>query len=58
MAYIGDTKGAYKVLMGRPDGKRPTRGPRHRLENNIKMNLLKVGLGGMDWIALAQDRDR
>jgi len=55
---MGDTKGAYRVLVGRPDGKRPIRGPRHRLENSIKMNLQYVGLGGMDWIAVAQDRDR
>jgi hypothetical protein len=58
VAYIGDTIGAYRVLVGRPDGKRPIRGPRHRLENNIKINLQYVGLGEMEWIALTQDRDR
>jgi len=58
VVYTGDTKGAYRGLMGRPDGNRPIRGPRHGLERNIKMNLQYVGLGGMDWISLAQDSDR
>ena len=39
VACMVDTKGAYRALVRRPDGKRPIRGPRHRLENNIKMNL-------------------
>ena len=44
--------------MGKPEGKRPLGGPRHRWKNNIKMDFQEVGCGGMDWIDLAQDRDR
>ena len=44
--------------MGKPDGKRPLERPRRRWEDNIKMDLEEVGCGGMDWIGLAQDRDR
>ena len=44
--------------MGKPDGKRSLGRPRHRWEDNIKMNLQEVGCGGMDWIELAEDRDR
>ena len=44
--------------MGKPEGKRPLGRPRHRWEDNIKMNLQEVGCGGMDWIRLAQDRYR
>ena len=44
--------------MGKPGGKRPLGRPRCRWEDNIKMNLQEVGCGGMDWIKLAQDRDR
>ena len=44
--------------MGKPEGKRPLGRLRHRWENNIKMDLQEVGCGGMDWIELAQDRDR
>ena len=46
------------VLVGKPEGKRPFGRPRHRWENNIKTNLQEVGGGGMDWICLAQDRNR
>ena len=45
-------------LVGKPEEKRPLGRPRHRWEENIKMDLLKVGCGGMDWIKLAWDRDR
>ena len=48
----------YKVLVGKPGGKRQLGRPRHRWEDNIKMDLQEVGCGGMDWIKLAQDRDR
>jgi hypothetical protein len=48
----------YRVLVGKPEGKRPLGRPRHRWEDNFKMNLQKVGCGSMDWIELAQDRDR
>jgi hypothetical protein len=45
-------------VVGKPGGKRPLGGPRHRWEGNVKMELLEVGCGGIDWIELAQDRDR
>jgi len=44
--------------VGKPEGKRPLERSRHRWEDNIKINLQEVGCGGMDWIELAQDRDR
>jgi hypothetical protein len=50
-------RGAYRVLVGRPEGRRPLGRLRHRWEDNIKMDLQEVGWG-MDWIELAQDRDR
>jgi len=50
--------GMYRVLVGKPEGKRPLGRLRHRWEDNIKMDLQEVGCGGMDWIKLAQDRDR
>jgi len=51
-------RGVYRVLVGKPEGKRPLGRPRHRWEDNIKMDLQEVGCGGMDWMKLAQDRDR
>jgi len=51
-------RGMYRVLMGKPEGKRPLGRPRRRWEDNIKRDLQEVGCGGMDWIKLAQDRDR
>ena len=47
----------YRVLVGKPEGKRPLGRPRRKWEGNIKMDLQEVGLEGMDWIDLAQDRD-
>jgi hypothetical protein len=55
---MGDRRGAYRVLMGRPEGKRLRGRPRRKWEDNIKMDLQEVGWGGMDWIAIAQDRER
>ena len=48
----------YRVLVGKPEGKRPPERPRRRWEDNIKMNLQEVGCGCMDWIELDRDRDR
>jgi hypothetical protein len=55
---MGERKGAYRALVGKPEGRRPLGRPRHRWEDNIKMDLQQVGWGGIDWIDLAQDRDR
>ena len=51
-------EGAYKVLVGKPEGKRPLGRPRRRWVDNIRMDLQEVGCGYGDWIGLAQDRDR
>jgi hypothetical protein len=58
VARTGYTGGVYRVLVGKPEGKRPLGRPRHRLEDNIKIDLQKLGCGVLDWIELAQDRDR
>ena len=50
--------GVYRVLVGKPEGKRPLGRPRRRWDDNIKMGLQEVECSGMDWIELAQDRDR
>jgi hypothetical protein len=56
---MGERKGAYRALVGKPEGRRPLGRPRHRWEDNIKMDLREVGWGGrVDWIDLALDRDR
>jgi len=57
-ACMGDRRGIYRVLVGKPEGKRPLGRPRHRWEDNTKMDLQEVGCGDMDWIMMAQDRDR
>jgi hypothetical protein len=51
-------RGVYRVLVVKPEGKGPLGRPRHRWEDNIRMDLQEVGCGGMDWIGLAEDRDR
>jgi len=55
---ICNTKGVYRVLVGKPEGIRPLGSPRLRWVDNIRMDLQEVGCGYMDWIGLAQDRDR
>jgi hypothetical protein len=55
---MGEKTGAYRILVGRPERRRPLGRPRHRWEDNIKMELQEEGWGGMNWIELAQDRDR
>jgi hypothetical protein len=58
VARMGEKRGAYMILVGRPEGRRPLGRPRHRWDDNIKMDLQEVGRGGMNWIEVAQDRDR
>jgi len=58
VARMGEKSGIYMVLVQKPEGKRPLGRPRHRWDNNIKMDLQEVGCGGMDWTELALDKDR
>jgi hypothetical protein len=58
VARLGEERGVYRVLVGKPEGKRPLGRSRLRWKANIRMVLQKVGCGGMDWIGLAHDRDR
>jgi hypothetical protein len=55
---MGDERKVYKVLVGKPEGKRPFGRPRRSWEDRFRMDLREIGLGGVDWIRLAQDRDR
>ena len=55
---MGERRGVYRVLVGKPEGQRPLGRPRRIWEDNIKMDLQEVGCGGMDWIELAHDWDR
>ena len=58
VARMGEGRGVYRVLVGKPDGRRPLGRPRRRWEDNIKTDLQEVECGGMDWIELAEDRGR
>jgi hypothetical protein len=55
---MGERRGSYRALVGKPEGRRPLGRPRRRWEGNIKMDLREIGWGGTDWIDLAEDRDR
>jgi hypothetical protein len=55
---MGDVRGAYNILVGRPEGRRPLGRPRCRWEDIIKMDLWEIGFGDVDWVNMAQDRDR
>jgi hypothetical protein len=54
----GEKRNSYRILAGKPEGKRPLGGPRRRWVDSIKIDLREIGLGGMDWIDLAQDTDQ
>jgi hypothetical protein len=58
VARMGEERRVYKVLVGKPEGQRPLGRPRRRWEDGIRMDVREIGLGGVDWIRLAQDRDR
>jgi hypothetical protein len=58
VARMGEERGVYRVLVGKLEGKRPLGRPRRRWMDNIRMDLQEVGCGHVDWIGLAQDRDR
>ena len=58
VVLMGERKGVYRVLVGKPEGKKSLGRPRHGWEDNIKMELQEMGCGGMDWMELSQDRDR
>jgi hypothetical protein len=55
---MGETRNAYRILVGKPEGKRPLGRPRRSWVGNIKMDLGEIGWDGRDWIELAQDRDQ
>jgi hypothetical protein len=58
VSRMGEERKVYKVLVGKPEGKRPLGRPRRRWENGFRIDLREIDLGGVDWIRLAQDRDR
>ena len=58
VARMGEERGTYRFLVGKLEGKRPLGRPRRSWVDNIRMDLQEVGCGYMDWIGLAQDRDR
>jgi ribosome biogenesis protein Nip4 len=55
---MGEVRGAYNILIGRPEGRRLLRRPRRRWEDNIKRDIREIGFGDVDWIHWAQDRER
>ena len=57
MAHMGEGRGVHRVLVGKPEGKRPLGRPRRRWEDNIKMDLQEVETGCGDWMQLAEDRE-
>ena len=58
VARMGEGRGVYRLLVGKPEGRRPLERPRCRWEGNIRIDLWEVGCGCVDWMELAQDRDR
>jgi hypothetical protein len=58
VTHMGAKRNAYRILVGKPEGKRPLEGPGHSQEDNIKMDFREIVGGGIDWIHLAQDRDQ
>jgi hypothetical protein len=58
IAQMGETRNAYRILVGKPEGKRPLGRPRRRGVDNIKIDLREIGWDGTDWIDLAQDKDQ
>jgi hypothetical protein len=58
VARMGEVRGAYNILVGRSEGRRPLGSPRRRWKENIRMDLGEIGFGDVDWIHWAQDRDR
>jgi hypothetical protein len=58
VAQMGEKRNAYRILAGKPEGKRPPGRPRRRWVDNIKMDLREIGWDGVDWMDMAQDRDQ
>jgi hypothetical protein len=58
VVHMGEVRGAYNILVGRPEGRRPLGSPLRRWKDNIKMDLREIGFGDVDWIHWVQDRDK